>query len=248
MKNEVFIESLKDFGLSEHEALVYFASLALGPATIQKIAEAAEVKRTTVYTIVESLKQKGLMNIELRGLKKVYSPENPEKLETVLDVKKQKLAKLLPEFSALYNLKGGESFIKYYEGLEASKSVYEGLIQDVKPHDDYLIISDLPKWLNLDKEYFMNFTARRAKLNISIRMLLVDCPEAREFKKVGPNYNFKAKLLPEGMQLTTNLVVIPRRVVIHQLTPPIMAIVIENKSVIQFHRETFEMLWKSLPG
>src|SRR5205823_4813454 len=114
---------------------------------------------------------------------------------------------LLPEFSALYNLRGGESFIKYYQGLESIKSVYESLITDIKPHEDYLIVSDQSKWLKLDEVYFRKFAERRAKLPINIRMLQVDTPVAQEFKKLEKNLNYKMKFLPIGTNLITNLVI-----------------------------------------
>ena len=237
---------LVELGLTENEARVYFAALSLGPATVLRIASAAETKRTTVYSVVESLKQKGLMAVEVRGFKKLYTAENPEKLESMLETRRERFRTALPEFAALYNLKGGESFIKYYEGLEAVKSVYEGLIRDVRSHEDYLIISDQQQWMGLDEKYFKNFVERRAKLNINIRLLLQDSESAREAKKFERNYNETIKILPPKTALTTNLVIIPRRIVIHQLIPPVMAIVVENKSVIQLHRELFEIIWNSI--
>jgi len=238
---------LVELGLMENEAKVYFASLSLGPATVLKIARSAQTKRTTVYSVVENLKQKGLMNVEVKGLKKLYVAQSPEKLNSMIEARRQKLKDSLPELLSLFNLKGGESFIKYYEGLESIKSVYEGLIQDIKPHEDYCIVADQQKWISLDKEYFLDFTRRRAKLPINIRLLLQDTPTAREFKQYEKNYNFKIKILPKSTQLTTNLVIIPQRVVIHQLTPPLVAIIIENKSVIQMHKEMFEIMWNSIP-
>ena len=68
MQKEDIKEILIDFGLSEHEALVYLSSLMLGPSTVNKIAKHSGVKRTTVYPVVESLKRKGIMNIQLKGL------------------------------------------------------------------------------------------------------------------------------------------------------------------------------------
>ncbi len=245
MQNTQYIETLTGLGLGENEARVYFASLSLGPATVLKIADAAEIKRTTVYSVVESLKHKGLMRIELKGWKKLFTAEAPENLESILETRREKFKNLLPEFSALYNLKGGESTLKYYEGLAAVKSVYEGLIQDIRPHEDYIILSDLKKWLNLDEKYFRDFSQRRAKLNINIRMLAENWP-AFDFSTYGKNYKINYKILPAETKLTTNLVVTPQKVVIHQLTPPVLAIVIENKSVIQMHKEMFEIMWRSL--
>lgn len=246
MAENKLIETLKDIGLSENEAKVYFAALSLGPATILNIARAAEVKRTTVYSVVDSLKQKGLLTIELKGLKQLYVAENPEKLEAILENRKNEFKNNLPEFLAMYNLKGGESFIKYYEGLEATKLIYEDLLKEIRPHEDYLVMGNQERWLELDPKFLQNFIEKRAKLNINIRLLFQDSKLAREHKKFEKNYNEKVKIMPAGTTLAVNSVIIPSKLVIHQLTPPIMAIVIENKSIIQMHKELFEIIWKSI--
>jgi len=246
MKTNQLIESLKDLGLEENEAKIYFSSLSLGPSTIQRVANTAGIKRTTTYDIVEGLKKKGLMNIQVEGFKKKYSAEDPQKLESIVEARKLRFKNLLPEFSALYNLQGGESFIKYYEGIEAVKGVYESLIKDIRPGENYLVLANQDRWLHLDKEYFMDFLYRRAKLPIKIRMLFQDSELAHTWKKMERNFNSMVKIMPKDTHLKTNLVITPQRVLIHQLTDPIIGIVIENKSVIEMHKEMYELIWNSI--
>ncbi len=244
-KNNKLVEILKGAGLSDNESLVYFTLLSLGSSSVLNISRASGIKRTTVYSTLESLKQKGLVSIEMRGLKSFFVAENPEKLESVLEERKNKFKSALGEFSSLYNLKGGESFIKYYEGIEAVKNIYENLLKDIRPHEDYLVVGDQSHWMNLDPDYFQKFIEKRAKLNINIRLLFTDSDIARKHKKFEKNYNEKIKILPKNTKLKTNLVITPQRVVVHQLTEPIMAIVIENKSIIQMHKELFEIIWNT---
>lgn len=246
MPNKSLETTLTSLGLTEHEAKVYLAALSLGPSTVLKIARAAEIKRTTVYSVVEALKLKGLFSLQVKGFKTLYAAEDPERLETILENRKTLLAKTLPELSGLFNLKGGQSTIKYYEGLAGIKSVYESLLKEVRPKEDYLIIANQEQWLKLDPDFFLDFTKRRAKLPINIRLLTQDSPTAREHKKLERNFNEHLKILPPGTALNTNLVIIPKKIVIHSLTPPMMAIVIENSSVIKMHRELFEIIWRSI--
>lgn len=246
MKPNKYIKILRDLGLNENEAKVYFASLSLGPATILRIADTAELKRTTVYSIVSSLQKKGIMNIEIRGFKRLFVAQNPEQLASIFAARQESFRRLLPEFAALYNLKGEEGSLKYYQGIEAVKSVYESMIRDIRPHEDYLVTSDQQQWQELDEKFFLHFLERRAKLNINIRLLLQDSPIARSHQKIQRNYNETIKILPKSTSLTTNLVVIPRRVLIHQLTPPITGIVIENPNVVRMHQELFEIIWRSI--
>ena len=245
MSSKSLILALESIGLNENESNLYLASLSIGASTILKLSRASGIKRTTVYSIIESLKQKGLMRVNLNGFKKLYAPEDPQKLSVVLELKEKQLNKVFPELAGLFNLKGDEATIKYYEGLEGIKTVYESLIRDIKPGDKYMVISNQEKWLNLDTKYFQNFLERRARLPINIRMLLQDSKTAQEFHKFQKNYNLKLKILPKDTSLITNLVITPQKVVIHQLISPLSAIVIENKSTIQMHQQLFEIIWNS---
>lgn len=248
MKNEHLLAILMELGLSEKEAKVYLACLSLGPTSVAKVANIAEVKRPSVYPVIERLKKFGLMAEEVKGFKTFYHAQPPEKLELVLEERRAKFKDALPDFSKLYNLQGEHDVIKRYEGLQAVKSVYEDLLRNIQPHEEYLIIADQANWLRLDKDYFMDFSRRRAKLPINIRMLQVYSPEAEWFKKYEKNFNLKIKFLPKNLtSLVTNLVVIPKMLVIHQIVPPISAMVIENKSAIMLHRQLFEIIWDSLP-
>ena len=246
MKTEKLQKVLESMGLTPNEAAVYLASLSLGASSILSIARSSGVKRTTVYTILVALQKQGLMIREVRGFKTLFVAERPEKLESIIDQKKIDLTKALPDLSALYNLHGEEGTIRFYDGLEAVKSVYESLLADVKAHEDYLIVSDLDQWLKLDPEFFQTFIERRAKLPINIRMLSQPSTIALHHKKYEKNYHETIRFLPQGTKLTTNLVIIPKRVVIHQLIPPVFAMTIENPSIIQMHREQFEIMWKAL--
>lgn len=251
MNSQQLENALRDLGLNENEAGVYRAALSLGPTSVLRLARATGIKRTTAYSVIESLKQRGLMMIEVKGFKKRFVAEHPAKLDGILTAQRAQLDQILPQLTALYNLRGEESTIRYYEGLVGVKSAYEGLLHDIGPNEDYLVISHGEDWLNLDRKFFEKFTERRAelsrKLQFRIRVLLQDSPSARNFFKAREKmYNFQVKFLPPGTTLTTSLAVIPKRLVIHQLTPPVMALVIENHSTIQLHRELFEIIWKSI--
>ena len=241
------LSALINIGLSEKEAQVYMAAMSLGPSSVAGIASASGIKRTTVYSIFQELSRKGLMREEIKGWKAFYVAESPEKLETIVDQMREEVKKNMPEFTAMFNLHSSGAFIKYYEGIESVKGVYNGLLKEIKAHEDYLVIGDTRQWLDQDHEFFMDFTRRRAKLNINIRILIQESEVAREHKKMEKAFNETIKIMPPDSKLTTNMVIIPHKVVINQLTPPILAMVIENDSMVQMNRELFEIIWKSIP-
>ena len=238
---------LEDLGLTKNEAEIYLASLSLGATTILQLAKASQIRRTTVYSVIESLKKKGLIYIEPKGFKQLYVAEHPDKLETVLDNKKIALSKLLPQFTALHNLKGKESTIKYYEGLPAIKTIYENVLKPLQPNDFYLVIGDLQKFFDLDRPYFDNFIKKRIKGAPLARIISTDSKQARYQKEYGKNFNNEVRILPPGTSLSVDTMIVPQRVTIFNLDEPLSAVSLENEAMIQMHRQLFEILWASLP-
>ena len=244
MKNEKLLENLAEFGLNENEAKVYLASLSLGPTTILKLSKHGEVKRTTVYEVVDSLEKKGLMKKEVHGFKTLYSPEHPERLENTLEAKRTLLSKVLPELEGKYHLKGTESSIKYYEGFNSIKNIYDDLLKDLSPHDFYYAISNVTEWQGLDEEFFMkNHVQKRAEMRVETKLLFTDSPLAQERKKTERNFNEEVKIIPKDTDLHLDLVITPYKIVMFQLHSPLVALVIENKSMITAQKKIFELLW-----
>jgi len=239
------IHTLLNLGLSENEALVYLGALSLGSANATDIARAAGVKRTTVYNVIEMLKHKGLISQEIKGFKEYYIAEHPNRLKIMLENKNQELRDSIPAFLGMFNLKGSDSTIKYYEGEEAMKLVYEDILANLKRNDFYLAISDTEKFQNLNEKYFSAFLKKRTNLFVQTRLLLQDSALARERKKFEKNVHEQIKILPPNTDLVTNMIIIPDRIIIHQLVPPINAIVITNPSVIQMGKQVFEIIWNS---
>jgi hypothetical protein len=145
-----------------------------------------------------------------------------------------------------FKLESDEGFIRHYKGLSGIKRVYDQLLKELKPKDFYLVISDQQKWISRDPKYFERFKQERAKMDLSIRLILQDSPSARSNKPIQSRYNEQIKILPRKYELASNMVIVPHKVIMVQTVEPIMALVIENKSVVQMNKALFEMLWESV--
>jgi hypothetical protein len=185
------------------------------------------------------------MSVELSGWKRRFTAADPQSLSLVLKQRERGFETILPELIALHKLKNDGGTFKYYQGLEAVKGVYEQLLKDAPPGCDYLIISDIASWLEMDERWSADFRERRAATQVKMRLLTQDSEAARHYKKYERNFNAQVKLLPERTVLKTNAVIIPERLMINQLWSP-MAIVIENESIIEMQRQMFEIIWASL--
>ena len=237
------LETIKSLGLTDYEAQVYLTALSLGPTTVLDIARKSDIHRTTVYAVVDSLRLKGLIHAEAYGLKTKFVADSPEKLELALERKRGELNEALPQLMSLYNRAGSESSFKIYDGLEAVKSVYNSLIEDLKPHEEYCAVTDHGPWIDLDHDFFIQFLERRAELRLNQRILLQDTERAEESKKLERNYNEHIRILPKSVKLNTNLVITPRKIVMHALQQPVSAVVLTEKSFIKMQKEFFEIMW-----
>lgn len=247
MKNREFlVKNLIEIGLTENEAAVYFALLTLGQTTVLKVSKFTGIKRTTVYHTIDSLVEKGIARIEHAGLKKFYVAEDPTELKEVLENRTKNLEKLLPDLNSLHVNRGSQGTIKQFEGMRAIKNVYTKILSEVGRGEDYLVISDPSQWYELDPQFFQNFLEKRAKLNLKLRLLFTRSQKASELKHFERNYNMNVRLLPEKTNLPTNLIIIKNKVIIHRLSEPFRAIVMDDPLVIQMYKEMFEVMWGSV--
>lgn len=242
-KHEQLLDILHKIGLSENESAVYLASLQLGPAKVAQLARASDVKRTTIYPVVETLRRRGLIREKIDGLKTLYVAENPDRLENILAERHKEFQSLFPEFQALYNLDGDQSIIKYYDTEEGLRNVYRELLSELRNGDDYYVIGDPERYDTSNESFFKDFIQKRVRINLNAKVLLTDSDLAKEYKKFERNFGEEVRILPSEVKLDVNVVITDKKVIIHQIIAPHITMVIENKSVVQMQKILFELLW-----
>ncbi|PJA47046.1 hypothetical protein CO172_03140 [Candidatus Uhrbacteria bacterium CG_4_9_14_3_um_filter_36_7] len=129
---EELIRELIHIGLSEKEAAVYLASLELGPAVVQDVAKKANVNRATTYVCIESLAARGLMSTYVKGKKRFFTAESPDRLLSIvrlqrreLEEKEREVESTIPKLLALFNVEGEKPHVRYMEGPQGIKTILE---------------------------------------------------------------------------------------------------------------------------
>ena len=137
--DENLVSNLEDLGLSEKEARVYLANLNLGPSSVQRIAEHAEIKRVTTYVILESLVNLGLVSQSTKGKKTLFIAEDPVSLsrliakrEAELKEQKQNFDAILPQLKNLNSVPAEAPVVKFYDGAEGIKSIMKTFYRSVE--------------------------------------------------------------------------------------------------------------------
>lgn len=132
----MFEKYLQDIGLSEKEAAVYLALLAVDNASVVSLAQKTKIKRPTVYVTLASLAKKGLVSETPSGKKTHYHAEPPERLETFVEQRKlsfaeqaKKLRDIIPQIKSAQREGGERPIVKYFEGKEGILNSLEEFVE-----------------------------------------------------------------------------------------------------------------------
>lgn len=244
-RNEKLEIFLTEIGLNENEAKVYLACLGLGLVTVAQISLHTEIKRTTVYNIIETLEQKKLVSFVLDGLKKKVQAVDPNLLNGLIDGWKDKLNLLLPSFLELQASDFLNSKITTIKSHNEIKQEYKKLLEELEPKSLYCGIGNQDKWLELDHKFYAEFIAKRAKLDLKIKFILTDGVIGNYYYKHQKDFGMEMKLFQQT-DLNVSFVLTAKKLFIHELNKPETLIIIQNSDVIGFMRVVFGWLWKSI--
>lgn len=241
-----FVTSLMHMGLPEKEASVYVALLGLGLATVSEIAKRSGINRTTVYDILSSLSQKGLVSISGKEPKQEYRSENPDKLleylKSDLERKTQSVRYaelMLPELKSIHKV-GERPRIKFYEGEDGLREVYEDTLTSEGTILAYAAVDDVNKGIS---NYFPKYYKRRAAKNIPIRAIFPDTPVARERSDLDKEEKRKSLLVPYNeYSFTPEINIYNNKVMIASWREK-LGIIIESEEIADAMKKIFELSW-----
>lgn len=249
-------KELKELGLTDKETDLYLAGLKLGPATAQKLAEISEVKRPTVYFIIDRLKKLGLANQSFRGRKKVFAMAPPEKLakfieeeKTKLKKKEQGINKIISSLQVMVSKSEFASDIKIYEGYDATMDALVELSKTKSPtysfySSHYFPLEDYEKIKKTVAEF--NKAKRMARSKIYVITDYV--PLTSKFFPSADEDIREFRFLPEEIKLPAMIDINEDVVVLSSVRDGYSCIVIKNKTIADTLRLIHGIVWQSLGG
>jgi len=241
---------IKQIGLNEREARIYLATLELGGETIKRIAEKAGLERTGTYYLIEGLIEKGLVSSSFRGKRKIYLASEPKKLLILEEQKLRNLKEALPDLEAIANLKPIKPRIRFYEGKDGLKELYEDSLKTTKKlpekEREILAYASAESVFSLFPEHQKEFINQRIKNKIKIRWIAPDTPFARSFKEEGKTALREIRLVPKGKYtLETEMDVYDGKIALYGLKEDLMGVIIEHPAIAKTQREIFELAWEA---
>jgi sugar-specific transcriptional regulator TrmB len=252
MNSQELNKELESIGLSDKEAKVYLASLKLGGAAIQDIAEEAGVNRSTTHVIMLGLIERGLASSFTKGKKRHFSVESPSQLVSLIAQEEQKVAekerrlqKMLPMLRDIYSTAEHRTQVRFLEGKEGLKTLRETLLETDKNVHEILSFIPVDKLYEAIPDYDQTTKKQRVGHKVRIRSIYThkDGPIA------GAN---SAKQLRDARYVPRELFPFDAEIVIHgdkaqiiSLEDPIGGVVIENKQIVNTLRQLWNLAWKA---
>lgn len=249
--------TLTQMGLSDKEAKVYIALLELEYTTVQWIAKKTDLNRTTIYDILESLKQKGLVSFYIKNKVKYFIAAPPEKMADMLEEKLEReqrlfrnLKDLLPELNTIYNAKKIKPRVQFFESPEALEEVYVKIYGTGGGKESCF---EYASWAENAAVYPTAMRERmldyRKKYNIFTRQIAVES----EYTKPWTTPEYQKKRFKEirlikntGFDFGANIEMYDNKMVITMFGKEtgLTGFYIESRELYKMLRTAFEFMWQ----
>lgn len=244
--------NLEILGLSEREQQVYISLIENQPASAHKISKGLKIPRSLVYLYLEKLIQKGLI-LERNGARgKVYFPVKGKELNRLFDLNitnLKNIKKVLPRLiQKSVDSDSNPSGFSVYQGKAGIK-----LLGDlaVNAQGEMLFLgglSEVDKILN-EEYYIKKYAKKRRKKAGNFDYMISD------WTRSTVNYYYqeselftKRRFLPEKIKANGAVAIFEDKIVIAKYKPDFIAILIEDRSLVEIFKLAYFSLWKDLEG
>ena len=239
---------LQAAGLDDKEAQLYLTGLQLGSAPASEYAKASELNRITAYNTLEGLVQKGLFTLEKKVRGKSYAPVAPEYLAVEVRKNAEAVERMLPELRSLQGKHYRKPHVRFYEGWEGVRRVYEDTLTakgEVLNFANSAVVRSY--WPHYDEEY----VAERVKRGVRLRGIAPDDAAGRKVHGEDRRALREIRLIPaREFDFTNEINIYDSKVAICsfdsglQSDADMFGVIIESKEVAETQRQIFEMAWR----
>lgn len=238
----LIIEQLKEFGLEEKESRVYLASLKSGEMTIAELSRKAGIKRPTMYYVIESLIDKGLVVKIPKGRRIFYRAEPPKQLSSIVRRKDELLRHMLPVLESEYRTNRKMPSITFHEGKEAIYTMYEKLFSTSKTVYTIISIEDfLSVFSESENRRLFELLKQQGGYLYDMFQWTTRAKEVKQrFYRKGVS---RTKILPEFFKSPVDMTVAGNTVVLISFRS-LIAVVIEDEAIATAQRSLLQFLWK----
>jgi len=232
---------LIQLGLSEKEARLYLAALETGTGTVIQLSRKSGITRGSTYDILEEMLEKGYVSKIHKDKHMVFSPVDPEVLMKRFKDNIRDFEIALPELKGLLNKSSARPKVRYFEGLDGIKRVYEDTLTATT---EILNYSNTREILTHWPSYNGDYVKLRTRKKIFLRGIAQDDDYGKKLSDDDPKFLREFRLLPpKDFQFTNEINIYDNKVAIVSFAPELIGIIIESQAIADTQRDIFKMSW-----
>lgn len=244
-------ETFKVLGLKSEHQEIYLANLNWGETSITNIARKSGIPRTSIYTLLPDLIDRGLIIPSMKKGNTLYKAADPEQLFDLLEQEKLRVDQSISELNKnMNNLKAIQKkaspkpSIQYLDGPEGIKKAYTMTLEadeiDIQCFsDNYMDV--------VSEEFFSDYFSKFHGSQIKSREILSDSDADKDYAKRRGNKFHKMAHTSNVADSETDFWVYDNTVcfVSFNKKEP-YALVIEDEDIATCMKSIFQNAWENL--
>lgn len=251
--NEDLKCSLNKLGLQSKEIMIFLALQSIGSATPSDLSKITKLKRTTTYSVLDMMEQKGIITADYSSQKVTYLAVSPESLREVLKRSvNEKLKRVDETVSLLKNYMGDLKIqipkVVFIQEAQIEKHLYkrasvwnESMNKTGTDYVGFLDYTFTEKYLEWIDWYWEHPTTKNIKLRFLTNETELEKDPDRKKRYKRRNLRFWEK----AGEITYNTWINgDYTIMINSRTKPNYLIEIFDKDLAASQREIFNAIWK----
>ncbi len=234
-------EYFSRLGFSPKETDIYLALHTMGPSPASTLARLTQIKRTSVYDILNVLLEKNLIVSFRQNTYTYFAIDDINKLylyeKERLHVSEQLVRQLKEQQKYSQGIQ-----VHYYRGLEGFREMYEDILRAKT--------KEICAWMNLDTFYTgldpvreTNWTRERVQQKTYARLIMMNSPLAQSFQKEDKQNLRQTVLIASGQNFITSCFLYGNNITFFDPSDSISGIRIHNPELVKMEQMIFEREW-----
>lgn len=244
-QNTELARTLEQIGLTEKQALVYLALLSLESSTAYEIAQHCEVKRPTVYVILEELRQNGLVLKIPHAKKALFAARDIGEYLAEQRGKLNAVESILPR---LYSLTvAGKPNVYFFNGLRGFAEAMNYKYDSMKGKTYCSFYGNSADADEGVKQLYARWTPEAVAQGISFKLIFPkeqrENPNFPAVKKLSELPNITIRYLDEYTQASHLSIEVAESFVRIDDAKNITATIIDDPATASAMRQIFDIVW-----
>lgn len=229
-------EVLQKVGLNINESKIYLTLLELGPSLAGKLSEKSGINRRTVYDILNSLMNSGLVSFIIRENRKWFKATDPKVFLELLKENQQAFADILP----LLQQKNEKSKEKHEATIFRGKKGVITILENLLEHTEIWTLGSHGASKRILGPYFELHHKKRKQKKILSKFLLSERLRGSEWIKA---LSAEIKYFGKDYDSTITTAITDKKIAVIVWVDEPVGIVIESKDVCNAFKNYFKILW-----